>query len=376
MKKKVCIIVTTPMTAKVFLKDQIRALSEYFDITLVANFYENPKFKVNWDNVTLMDIPLSRSVKPFKDIKALHRLYHFIRDNQFDLVHTVTPKAGLIGMMAAFLSKVDIRIHFFTGQVWVTRRGFAYHILKLIDRILALLTTHTYADSPSQRDFLINMKIVPSRKIKTLASGSISGVDTLRFKPDNKARQGIIEQYALSTDAIIILFLGRISKDKGVHDLINAFGKMNEPKAHLFLVGPDECGIKKKLTHETGGDAKRVHLVGFTSEPEKYMSAADIFCMPSLREGFGSVIIEAAACGVPSIASRIYGITDAVIHGVTGFLIAPSNQSELITRLVQLSADSGLRKQMGAAARNRAVDLFRKERVTKVLVGEYRRLIG
>jgi glycosyltransferase involved in cell wall biosynthesis len=146
---------------------------------------------------------------------------------------------------------------------------------------------------------------------------------------------------------------------------------MDTRTAHLFLVGPDECGVKKQIPLMADPSRIRIHIVDYTFEPESYMAAADIFCLPSYREGFGSVIIEAAACGLPSVASRIYGLTDAVVHGETGLLFPPGDIESLFQAIVSLMENPMLRNRMGKAARNRARDLFDQKRLTRSMVEEY-----
>ena len=369
--KKICFVVSTPMTTQAFLKDQIQSLSRYFEVTTVANYIDNPEYKIAWEGIKIKNIPLSRSVKPLQDLKALYELFFFFKSEQFSVVHTITPKAGLIGITAAFLAGIEIRIHTFTGQVWVTRKGISRWFLKNIDRFFASLTTHIYADSSSQLDFLIKEKVVPPKKIKTLADGSISGVDLKRFKPDEFNRQQVRKAFGLKEDSVCILFLGRMSLDKGIKDLVKAFDRINTEYAHLFLVGPDECGMRSQVLSMAGQVSLRIHFVDYTFEPEKFMAAADIFCLPSYREGFGSVVIEAAACGLPSIASRIYGLTDAVVHGVTGLLFPPGDIEGLLQALLKLVENPMLRKRMGNAAKTRAGDLFNQKRLTQAILSEY-----
>src|SRR3989339_791639 len=369
--KKICFVVSTPMVIKPFLKDHIQALSRYFEVTIVSNYTDNPEYQSTWEGLKIKDIPVSRAINLPQDLKAFCQLFYFIKKERFFVVHTITPKAGLIGMTAAFLAGIKIRIHTFTGQGWVTRRGMAFRVLKNIDRFFALLTTHAYADSPSQREFLIKKRIISQKKIKTMAHGSISGVDLKRFKPDRINREKIRKAFAVKEDSVVILYLGRMNVDKGVKDLINAFVRMETGTAHLFLVGPDECGIKKQIPLMAGSSQLRIHIVDYTFEPEIYMAAADIFCLPSYREGFGSVIIEAAACGLPSVASRIYGLTDAVVHGETGFLFPPGDIESLHKAIVELVKDPLLRNKMGKAAQNRAWDFFDQKRLTRSMVQEY-----
>ncbi|NOX33762.1 MAG: glycosyltransferase family 4 protein [Deltaproteobacteria bacterium] len=373
---KICIVVATPLTIHAFLRDQIQTLSHYFEITIVANFLENHEYKINLENVKLVNIPLVRPISPVKDLLALFRLYIFFQKEHFCLVHSITPKAGLIGMAAAFFAHIPIRIHTYTGQVWVTRKGISRWVLKFIDRIIGFATTHTYADSLSQRDFIVKNKIVPSNKIKVLADGSISGVDLIRFRPDALIRQHTREMIRLTIDSVVILFLGRMNPDKGIIDLITAFRKISYDNIHLVMVGPDECGIQDQLPRLTGQGSQQIHFLDYTSEPEKLMAAADIFCLPSYREGFGSVVIEAAACGLPSVVSQIYGLTDAVIHGSTGLLYPPGDINRLVCALQKLVDNPVLRRQMGMAARTMVENLFSQDRLTQAVLAEYLAVTG
>lgn len=373
---KICIVVATPMTVHAFLKDQIQFLSSHFEVTIAANFSENPGYKINWDKIKTVDIPLARPVKPAQDLKALFKLFLFFRENRFCAVHSITPKAGLLGMTAAFLARIPICMHTFTGQVWVTRRGISRWLLKNMDRLLGLFATHVYADSPSQRDFLVENKIVPFRKIKVLADGSISGVDLKRFQPDPLTRHQVRETLALTEECVMILFLGRMNPDKGIADLVRAFKKIMSNTVHLVMVGPDENSMRNTLLRLAGQCSSRVHFMDYTTEPEKFMAAADIFCLPSYREGFGSVVIEAAACGLPAVASQIYGLTDAVVNGGTGLLYPPGDINRLNHALEKLVENPMLRKQMGRTARTRAIKLFNQDRLTRAMLSEYLSLTG
>ncbi|MCP3940412.1 MAG: glycosyltransferase family 4 protein [Desulfobacteraceae bacterium] len=375
-KNKICIVVATPMTAHVFLKDQILGLSNDFEVTVAANFSENPGYMINWDKVRTVDIPIARPIKPAKDLKALFKLFLFFRKNRFYAVHSITPKAGLLCMIAGFLARIPIRIHTFTGQVWVTRKGIVRRLLKNIDRFFASFATHVYTDSPSQLDFLVENKVISFDKIKVLGDGSISGVDLKRFQPDFLCRQQIRDSFGFTEECVVILFLGRMNPDKGIVDLVRAFKKINNNNVHLLMVGPDDGCTHAQLLEIAGPCSSRIHFRDYTSEPEKIMGAADIFCLPSYREGFGSVVIEAAACGIPSVASKIYGLTDAVVDGSTGLLFPPGDVDGLVFALQKLVENFVLRKQMGDAARIRAVDLFSQERLTGAMLAEYLTLTG
>jgi glycosyltransferase involved in cell wall biosynthesis len=325
-----------------------------------------------------LEVDIRREISPLADLSALVSLFLLFRREKFGLVHSLTPKAGLLAMLAAFLGRVPVRVHIFTGQVWVTRQGFGRSLLKTMDRLIAALATHVLADSPSQRRFLINEGVVRKDRIQVLADGSICGVDSVRFRPDIAIRERLRKVLQIPEEGVATLFLGRLTRDKGVFDLAQAFAKLvgTHPNLYLMIVGPDEEGVLQQIKAQLESCADRVRYVGMTSSPEEYMAAADIFSLPSYREGFGSVILEAAACGIPSVASRIYGLTDAVAEGETGLLHEAGNIDEIHAALQMLAVDDRLRRQMGAAARERAMTKFSVQRLVAEQMAFYQAILG
>jgi glycosyltransferase involved in cell wall biosynthesis len=301
----------------------------------------------------------------------------FFRQQDFALVHSVTPKAGLLAMTAARLAGVRHRIHTFTGQVWVTKKGGGRFLLKMMDRILAWMTSQPLVDSPSQRDFLVQAGVLRRNRGRVLGNGSISGVDTRKFKPDSEIRKKIRQNLGIPEDSLIFLFLGRINRDKGVLDLAEAYCRFRELEndGHLLLVGPDEAGMRPLIEVASGEFRDQVYFAGKTSVPQDFMAASDVFCLPSYREGFGSVIIEAASCGIPAIGSRIYGITDAIVENETGLLHEPGNTEQLQMCMTRLAQDDMLRRTMGLRARKRSLEQFSKEILNQALVDLYHELL-
>jgi glycosyltransferase involved in cell wall biosynthesis len=317
---------------------------------------------------------IQRKISTLHDVGTLVHLVRFFRKKRFDVVHSVTPKAGLLSMVAGRLAGVPIRVHTFTGQVWATRTGMSRRGLRALDIVTARAATNILVDSSSQREFLIGQRVVASHTSRVLAHGSISGVDTIRFRPSVEARVRIRQQLKIPETGIVLLYLGRMNRDKGVIDLAQAFNQLSLQRNDVFLllVGPDEANI---IPQVLGITQDRVRYMAYTDAPEDYMAAADIFCLPSYREGFGSVIIEAGAVGIPSVASRIYGVTDAVEENVTGLLHEAGNISELVSRLLQLVVDVEQREAMGARARRRAIRDFDKAQVTCALLEYYECLL-
>jgi glycosyltransferase involved in cell wall biosynthesis len=364
------------MTARAFLRGHLAALSARYAIDLAVDAESADELGDIRDHATVLPVRIRRQIAPLADLKALVRLFVLFRRERYAAVSSVTPKAGMLALLAAVLAGVPLRIHIFTGQVWATRSGWRRGLLKAADRCMALLATHVLSDSPSQRDFMVAEGIAAADKIRVLGEGSICGVDGTRFRPDAGKRAGILRAQDIPETAVVFLFLGRLNRDKGVLDLAEAFAAQDNENAWLLVVGPDEANLRAEMERRLGPALARTRFVGYTDRPEDFMAAVDVFCLPSYREGFGMVIIEAAAAGVPAIGSRIYGVTDAIEENVTGLFHRAGDTAELTRLMASLACDSARRHEIGEAARVRALRLFSREAVTQAWMDFYRQLLG
>jgi glycosyltransferase involved in cell wall biosynthesis len=376
-RPRLCYVVATEMTVAAFLANHVLKAADRYEVAAALNSDDPTVFQRMGLAASLLPAPIERQISPWRDLHALWVLYGHFRREGFDIVHSVTPKAGLLGMLAAWLARVPFRVHTFTGQVWATKSGWRRSLLKASDRLVAALTTHVLVDSPSQLAFLEAEGVLPKCKGQVIGKGSICGVDGKRFRPDPVARGELRRSLGIPETAPLLLFLGRLNRDKGVLDLAAAFPAvaMRFPEAHLLLVGPDEEQMFPRIRDLAGSAANRVHHVGYTSQPERYMAAADIFCLPSYREGFGQVLVEAAAAGIPAVASGIYGITDAVVEGETGLLHPPRDVLGIEAALAQLMEDPVKRAVMGTQARRRALEEFSQVESTRGLMDFYGKML-
>lgn len=373
---RVCFVVASPMTARAFLSGHIAALGERYAVDLVVDAGDVAELGGIPSRARIVRVPIRRKVAPLADLAALARLCMLFRRERYSAVSSVTPKAGMLAMLAAAMAGVPLRTHIFTGQVWATRTGWKRRLLKAADRLIARLATHVLADSPSQRDFMAAEGIATAQKIRVLGDGSICGADGERFRPDAGRRAAVRKAHGIPEEAVVFLFLGRLNRDKGVLDLAEAFAALGDPAAFLLVAGPDEAALRGEMKRRLGTALARTRFAGYTERPEDFMAAADVFCLPSYREGFGMVIIEAAAAGIPAIGSRIYGVTDAIEENVTGLLHRAGDAGELAGQMGSLAGDAVRRRAMGEAARARALRLFSREAVTQAWVGFYRQLLG
>lgn len=370
----ICFVVTTPFTVNGFLINHLTQLSKLYRVTLCTNLkqYElSPNLKI--DNIRIVNIPLERKISLFKDIVALFALIQFFRNNSFTSVHSVTPKSGLLGMTAAYITRVPNRFHTFTGQVWATKDGFSRYLLKKLDWVICLFATNVFADSFSQAEFLITQGVCKKNEMTVLGGGSISGVDLKRFTCNKELRRKLRLELSANDSMCVFIFIGRLCKDKGVYDLFDAFlslAKSNK-NIQLWMVGPDEEGVQPSLESQSFEFHEQIRWVGPTFTPELYMNAADVLLLPSYREGFGTVVIEAAACHVPTIAYRIEGIVDAVIENETGLLVTKGCVINLSDAMQSLANNVELRSRLADSASNRVKNDFSSDRITNAWLKFY-----
>lgn len=373
--KKLCVVATIPAVVYSFMQGHIRAASEKWSVTVIS--HPEDAGLLRGMGALFKPLFIRRKFSLWRDLVVFIQLVVFFRREQFDLVHSIMPKTGLLAMTAAWLAGVPNRIHTFTGQVWANKRGLKRFLLKMFDRLIVSFATRILVDSPSQRDFLMKEGVLRSGKGQVIENGSICGVDVQRFKPDHTMRQIVRDELQIGSEQTVILFLGRLNRDKGIPELARAFSEVAALRQDvvLLLVGAEEDFPFAMVQNLCGEYRERLRHISFTPYPERYMAAVDIFCLPSHREGFGQVIIEAGACGVPTIASHIYGITDAVEDGKTGVLFPPGNSTLLTQYILKLVEDTELRNSMGKAARIRAQELFSSQKITQGMLAIYSELL-
>jgi len=366
MNKKICFVVSSPSTAMAFLQNHIKSLATFYDVYLVANFENDSSFISNTLPLKgIKDIAIMREISLLKDLKAMMALRSYFKEMEFDIVHTVTPKAGLIGMFASMLARVKCRIHIFTGQVWHTRTGSFKLMLMWLDRFVVCNATDILVDGESQRQFLIKNKIVKDNNSFVLGKGSISGVDTNRFVPCEKIKIEVRQELGIAESEVVYMFLGRINVDKGINELADSFNKLQ--KAHsnirLLLVGEDEENmipvVKKKII-----DKSSVIFYGTTPFPERLLQACDVFCLPSYREGFGTSVIEASLLQKPVICSDTYGLIETIIENKTGLRHKVGDVDSLFYQMEKLINDNKLREELGRGGRNYVLENFSAELIS------------
>ena len=353
-RKSICFVATVEFAVSAFLLSHLKELSKHYDLTVIVNL-KNPNFLIDKKlDIKLVNINFSREINIISDLLSLVQLAYLFLIKKYDAVHSITPKAGLLAMIASFLTFTSVRVHCFTGQVWSTKSGLSRLFLKLIDKIIGNLSTQNIVDSKSQYDFLVKENVLNKDKALVFGSGSVSGVDLLKFKPNTKVKSSLRKKLKISPSSFVFVFLGRLNSDKGIHDLINAFISTDLKSAYLLLVGPDEENISSKFK----GNQSNIIFSGLISSPQDFLAVSDVLCLPSYREGFGNVVIEAAATGVPSIVSNIYGLSDAIVLNKTGLAHEPHDVQEITKLMKSLFNNRKLVMDLGKAAKKRAISEF------------------
>lgn len=379
---RICRVATVPIFILCHLKGQIIATMEAgHDVTVITSPGPEIEEISQIPGISLYNIAIPRLISLFRDLKALISLYNLFRKMHFDIVHSNTPKAGLLCAIATFIARIPIRIHTFTGFPW-DESWLGRWIIKTCYSLIIRLNTQCYADSKSQRNFLISQGILMANSIKVIGSGSVAGVDLQRFNVKQyKNKNEIKSELSIPTNGKVITFIGRIVKSKGIVELIAGFNILRRNRlmnVFLVLVGPFEPE-RDPLPNETFEkimNDDNIRCVGFSLTPEKYLAISDLLCLPSYREGFGNVVIEAAAMGVPSVATRTVGIVDTIVDGITGILVPAKDINALTDALDTLLRNDQLRHQMGKEAKTRAERLFDVNIVNSHVLTEYQRLSG
>lgn len=363
----------------------------YFQLTGQLNYISRHDFEV-WcvsspgpelerigeqEGVNTHSIGISRKISPFQDFASVYKILRFFLRVRPTIVHVHTPKGAFLGMLAAWISRVPIRIYHVHGLRFVTMTGWKRNLLLLVEKCTALLATKVYCVSPSIERLYCRMRFCPKKKISVPVNGSVNGVDaTGRFNPDRlKCERTLIRnEHNIPQDAIVIGFVGRIARDKGFIELVQAWCQLRDqiPNLHMMIVGPFEAEdpppveVRAELISDPN-----IHLVGSVDEPEQYYAAMDIYTLPSYREGFGTTSLEASAMGLPVVATRVPGCVDAVVNGVTGTLVTVRNAQSLKDALYKYSTEPIMRFEHGRNGRNRVLLDFKPIDIWHFMLKEY-----
>jgi len=379
--KKLIRITTITVSIEKLLENQPRFFSKYFNITLISSD-EKKLAKIALDQgVEYFPLEITRKITPFKDLKCLVELVIFLRQEKPHFVHSHTPKAGIIGMLAAYIARVPVRMHTVAGLPLMEATGFKRILLNLVERITYFCATNVYPNSKGLENFINENNFCDKSKLKTLGSGSSNGIDTAYFNPEEVTetqKANLKKKLNIETTDFVFSFVGRLVGDKGINELIQAFVAVSKkhPSAKLILVGHTEAELDPLLPetlHSIELDENIIE-VGFQKDIRPYLALTNVFTFPSYREGFPNVLLQANAMGIPCIVSDINGCNEIIKEGENGIIIPTKNSVILQQKMKLLLEKSKLFKASKADIRKGISAKFEREVLWNLLLEEYKTL--
>ena len=385
--KKLIRITTVPISFKVLLKGQLRFMaSNGFDVKGVSSEGEELREVHENEGIVMEAINMSRKITPFQDLKSLWEMWNFLRKEKPQIVHTHTPKAGIIGMLAARLAGVPHRLHTVAGLPLMEATGIKRKILNFVEKLTYSSATRVYPNSKGLYDFILQNNFTQSNKLKIIANGSSNGIDTAFFSPDQVTeieRVTLREKLNIQPDDFVFVFVGRIVSDKGINELIKAFSELQAAGNNeltgikLLLVGGLESDLDP-LNPETLAEInqnKDIISAGFQQDVRPFFAISDALAFPSYREGFPNVVMQAGAMGLPSIVSDINGCNEIIVEGENGLIIPPKNVEKLKEKMLTLARDKNLYIKLKENSRRMIESRYEQSVVWNALLEEYEGLL-
>lgn len=366
-------VTTIPTTLNAFCSGFFRELKEIdnYEIIVVSSPGKLLNEFAKQEGVQAKAVLMERHISPLKDLKSLWKMWRVMRREKPDMVHSMTPKAGLVTMIAAWLARVPIRIHTFTGLVFPTSTGLKRRILMATDRLTCACATHIIPEGEGVKNDLLNNHIT-KKDIRVLGYGNIRGIDLEHYNPE-------LFQNKKDTRFFTFVFVGRLVGDKGINELVEAFARLNKEhsQTRLVLVGPEEEKLDP-IKPETKAEIECnpvINAVGSQTEVRPFYAAADTLVFPSYREGFPNVVIEAGAMGLPSIVTDINGSREIIIDGENGVIVPPKDTEALYQAMKHFVENPEDVKRMADKARPLIASRYEQSYVRQCLKDFYNECI-
>ncbi len=374
MKKKIIRAATVAGSLRL-LKGQLRFLSDHYEVVAIGSGVEQLKQVEEEEGVRTVEVPMERKISLWKDVRSLLRLVRLFREERPHIVHSMTPKAGLLCMIAARITGVPIRVHTFTGLLFPTATGIKRRILIATDRITCWCATHIIPEGEGVKKDLIVYGIT-RKPIAVVGNGNVNGIDLAFFDPQLYTPDFISAQRAsigLTDDDFVFIFVGRLVKDKGLNELIAAFRKIENPHAKLLLVGryePDLDPLETETMEEIKSNPDIVE-VGWQTDVRPWLALSHTFILPSYREGFPNVVLQAGAMGLPSIVTDINGSNEIIIDGENGLIIPGRDETALLQAMNKVLKQKNQYIANREKNRSMIANRFEQKALWKALLSQY-----
>jgi glycosyltransferase involved in cell wall biosynthesis len=379
MKNKLIRITTVPISLEKLLSGQLQFMNAYYDVIAISAEKEALEKLGVSQNIAVFPLPMTRKITPLKDILAVIKLYFFLIKTKPFIVHTHTPKAGIVGMLASKLANVPIRLHTVAGLPLLEETGFKRKILDFVEKLTYKCATKVYPNSIGLLEIINQNKYCSSSKLKVLANGSSNGIDTTFFSPDvvtHEKKQSLTNELEINANDFVFIFVGRLVKDKGLNELVNAFNALQSELTtiKLLLVGDFENDLDPLLpaTENIINTNKNILSVGYQNDVRPYFSISSALIFPSYREGFPNVVLQAGAMNLPSIVSNINGCNEIIIANKNGLIIPVKNEEAIYNAMKELATNSSLFNELKNNSRQMITSRYDQKLVWEAILSEYR----
>lgn len=382
MQAKLIRITTVPQSLRGLLKGQMRFMSENgYEIIGVSSPGEALHDVEKNEGVKTVGIKMTRSITPLQDLKALVQLIQLFRKEKPQIVHTHTPKAGLLGMIAARLTGVPHRLHTVAGMPLTVATGSKRQLLNQMEKLTYACATKVYPNSFGLEKIILDEKFTSPTKLKVIGKGSSNGIDTSQFDPalvSDETKLNLRRELKIDKNDFVFLFVGRVVKDKGINELVEAFNSLHSknPNAHLVIVGNFERELDplKPETENLIDTHSNIHAVGYKTNVIDYFAMADVLTFPSYREGFPNVVMQAASMQLNCIVSDINGCNEIIEDGKNGWIVLSRNIEQLQNRMEWCVQNKEQSKKMGLESRVIMQKNYERQFVWNEILKEYQKL--
>ena len=381
MMPKLFRVTTVPESLNILLRGQHKFMSTNGFEVIGISSAGNALYEVSQEEeIRVIEINMSRKITPIKDFLSVYNLYKLIKKEKPIIVHSHTPKAGAVAMMAAKIANVPIRLHTVAGLPLMEAKGIKRKLLNFVEKVTYACATKVYPNSKGLYDFIVEEELISSIKMKIIANGSSNGIDTSYFDSERiseNQREEFLTRLNIQKKDFVFIFVGRLVGDKGINELIDAFARIKDSNVKLLLVGGLESDLdplKSETIHEIDKN-KNIISVGFQKDVRPYFAISHCLVFPSYREGFPNVVLQAGAMGLPSIVSNINGCNEIIQEGINGSIIPSKDRESLYTVMHKIISDEAWRKQLAGNARDIIVSHYEQKLVWDALLIEYKHLL-
>lgn len=381
-RPKIIRTATVPLSLDLFCRGLFKEFSAEYEMVALSSPLPELERIGRREGVRTIAVPIKRKIAPLSDLVSLFRLIFVFIKERPDMVHSITPKAGLLSMMAAWVARVPVRIHTFTGLIFPYEESWKRHLLRLTDWVTARCATHVIPEGQGVMDDLISHGVT-KKSMRVLGNGNVRGIDLDYFQCTptvRKKAKKLRESFGIPEDAFVFLFVGRFDLDKGLKELVRSFVRINMemPETALLLAGMEEEEGKKLPDDilDTIESYPAIHVSGgWLSDVRHWYAAADALVHPSYREGFPNVVIEAGAMGLASIVTDINGSNEIILDGENGVIVPPRDEEALYKEMRSFVLDRNRLKELASNARPSVAERFRLRYVRQCLLDYYREVL-